>query len=120
KVTNESDAGTFDVFAYFWSNGDQWAIQSGFAADNMVWVREQGADHAETADFSNPVVTVDGDLSLYQVYLGRVELDADEVLQIYVGCAPGMSASAGSATHAFDGVTHYDGVGLARVSEVVP
>ena len=119
-VTNTENDGQFDVFAYFWSDGDQWAIQAGFDPNDLTWVREQGADQAQAAEFTADIVTADGELRLYQVYLGRVDLDLNEDLSVYIDLGFEMSTTSGNYTHAFGAVTYYDGIGLAKVTDVVP
>ncbi len=113
-VANDGAAGEFDVFAYFWSNGPgQWEIRAGLSADELIWFREQGAEQVDTADFQNTeILSVDlsdNQLVLYQVYLGRTSLESNEELSVFIGKGLGTSQNQR---------TWYDGIGIARISEL--
>lgn len=113
SYVNDGDEGTFDVFAYFWSNSpDQWEIRAGLNVTDTIWFREQGAELTEVAEIASGQILVSdtGGLSLYQAFLGRTTIDAGGELSVFIDNGLG----GGSDTR-----TWYDGIGIAPVAGVL-
>jgi hypothetical protein len=109
NVTGLAD-GAYDVFAYFWANPAQdWRLQFGMNASNMMLARVNGAQQAEAGQFdpNDPVVTLTGASSsaLYREYVGREIVKNGSALSVYVD-----DFSANATTR-----TWYDGVGYSLV-----
>jgi hypothetical protein len=105
--------GPYDLFAYFWADpSSDWRIQVGMDANNLMLVRDNGAQQAELAQFdpaSGAITLSGGGALLYRAYVGRASVTNGSPLSVYVD----DQVSSGAATR-----TWYDGVGYAPV--VVP
>jgi hypothetical protein len=105
--------GTYDIFAYFWSDNDEdWRIMAGLESTNLIDFRRYGAQHAEADQFAS-IETVSADtneLLLYRAYLGRTDVIGGTDIDVFID---DWSTSVGGAIR-----TWYDGVGYALVSEV--
>lgn len=110
------DAGTYDLFAFFWSDFDSsgsagdWRIVAGLSEGDMMVYRPRGAQQAEAEHFDLAVLTDEGNRSLYRAYLGRVVIDDGELLEVFVE-AHNTSGN---------GRVWYDGIGYAPVVTSVP
>lgn len=107
---NDGESGTFDVFAYFWSNApDQWEIRAGLGVADTIWFREQGAELTDVSEIASvPILVSDsGGLSLYQAFLGRTLIEAGNELSVFIDNGLGGTS---------DTRTWYDGIGIARVT----
>lgn len=107
---NEDGTGTFDVFAYFWSNkNEDWEIYAGLSLDDMDYFQKQSGEHADLNEFMSSVVVASGSGNelLYQVYLGRIFLNDGDNFSVFIDDGPGIGSR-----------TWYDGVGLSQVSAV--
>lgn len=104
-------AGTYDVWAYFWSDvGEAWQLQAGLSATTLALIEKQGAEHVALAELlgADAAEANAGDLQLYKVYLGRSGVGADGLLSVYVDDGLGTNGTSR---------TWYDGVGYALVPE---
>jgi hypothetical protein len=106
--------GTYDVFAYFWTDIDeQWIIEAGFAEDAMVLCEKQGAQQAETGEFDDTVLTSQGaDWALYRAYVGRTDV-AGGSLSVFIDDFE-------NATTDGQQRVWYDGLGYAEVVVAAP
>lgn len=107
---SDLEAGTYEVFAYFWADNSQdWMLQAGFTADNMLAFRSRGSQMADPAQFEqiDTVTAQGGDVQVYRVYVGRQTLAANGSIDVFVD---------DWSTSKFTERTWYDGVGVARVS----
>jgi hypothetical protein len=105
--------GTYDIFAYFWSDSDEdWRIMAGLDSTNLIDFRRYGSQHAEADQFASiETVSVDtNELLLYRAYLGRTNVLSGTDIDIFID---DWSTSVGGAIR-----TWYDGVGYALVTEV--
>ncbi|MFK7769517.1 MAG: BNR-4 repeat-containing protein [Mariniblastus sp.] len=110
-IGNDGEAGTFDVFAYFWSNrNEEWEFSAGLDPTEMDFFARKAAQHVGVDDFLNLVEVGSGNERMYQAYLGRISLDQDELFSVFINDRP--DGSGGTRR------TWYDGVGLARVNSV--
>ncbi len=80
------EAGTYDIWANFWANpDDDWRIEAGLASDNMQIFRQMACKQVMDEDHNTELVLTGGDNTfLYQAYLGRVELEAGDTLDVFV------------------------------------
>ncbi|MBX3427838.1 MAG: BNR-4 repeat-containing protein [Pirellulales bacterium] len=103
--------GTYDMFAYFWSNASaDWRLLAGLESDNLVDFRRYGSQHA-TADQFTSIETVSAEgnsMLLYRAYLGRRTVAGGENVDVFIDDWQSLS---GSAIR-----TWYDGVGYALVT----
>jgi hypothetical protein len=100
------DAGTYDVFAFFWTDVNQdWQIQAGLEADELMLFRMRGSQQATEDGFATSVVLDEGPRSLYRAYLGRVGISAGQSIDVFVDDSTGSGATS----------VWYDGIGYARV-----
>ena len=54
-------AGTYDVFAYFWSRpAEDWRLAAGFSAAQTIVFRRYSSQQAEPVQFDAAVTTVQG------------------------------------------------------------
>jgi hypothetical protein len=105
--------GTYDIFAYFWSDDDEdWRIMAGLESTNLIDFRRYGSQHAEADQFASieAVSANSNDLLLYRAYLGRTDVLGGTDIEVFID---DWSTSVGGAIR-----TWYDGVGYALVSEV--
>ncbi len=99
-------AGIYDVFAFFWCDINQdWQIQAGLAADDMMLFRRRGSQQAEADQFDVAPLLDYGTLSLYRAYVGRVDIAFGELVDVFI------DDSTGSGTQS----VWYDGLGFASV-----
>jgi hypothetical protein len=105
--------GTYDVFAYFWSNyNSTWLIEAGFTEDNMVLCEKQGAQQAEADEFDDTVlISSDLTLGLYRLYVGRTDV-GDGSISVFIDDLANVSSSSQRVW--------YDGLGYAKVIDVPP
>ena len=102
--------GTYDLFAYFWSDPNaDWGVRGGFTSDaNMLNFNKQSSQHAEASQFLGTVEVVADEAILYRAYIGRKEISGGASIDVYID---DYDASFNNEpTH-----TTYDGVGAAIV-----
>jgi hypothetical protein len=100
------EPGGYDVFAFFWSDVNQdWQVEAGLAADELILFRIRGAQQAEAEHFDVAPTLDLGNMSLYRAYLGRVNVATGESVDVFI------DDSSGSATQR----AWYDGIGVAKV-----
>jgi hypothetical protein len=107
--------GTYEVFAYFWSDDDEdWRLMAGLESNNLVDFRRFGSQHAQADQFASieTVSASSNDLLLYRAYLGRTEVVGGSDIDVFVD---DWQLFTGSAIR-----TWYDGVGYSRVTELAP
>jgi hypothetical protein len=108
------DEGTYDLFAYFWANpSEDWRVQAGLSADNMLLFREQSSQQAEQSQFDSLVTTTGGgNTALYRAYVGRASVAAGESIDVFID---DLSTTTDGKTR-----TWFDGVGYAQVFDLSP
>jgi hypothetical protein len=112
------DDGTYDIFAYFWSDDDEdWRLLGGFdnpSVTPLVDFRRFGSQHAEADQFESieTVSANSNDLQLYRAYIGRSEVVGGADIEVFID---DWQSFTGSAIR-----TWYDGVGYALVSPIGP
>jgi hypothetical protein len=109
------DDGTYDVFAYFWSDNDEdWRLLAGLETNNLIDFRRYGSQHAEADQFESigTVAANSNDLLLYRAYLGRTDVSGGADIDVFID---DWQSFTGGAIR-----TWYDGVGYALVTEPEP
>ncbi len=112
---SELDDGTYDIFAFFWSDDDEdWRLLAGLESNNLIDFRRFGSQHAEADQFvSIETVAANGnDRQLYRAYLGRTEVAGGTDIDVFID---DWQSFTGGAIR-----TWYDGVGYALVSPIGP
>jgi hypothetical protein len=110
---SELEDGTYDLFAYFWSDNDEdWRLMAGLESNNLIDFRRFGSQHAETGQFATieTVAANNNDLLLYRAYLGRTEVVGGTDVEVFID--DWQSSGVGAIR------TWYDGVGYALVSPI--
>jgi hypothetical protein len=102
--------GTYDVFAYFWSDPEaDWGVRGGFASDaNMLNFNKQSSQHAEASQFFGAVEVVADEAILYRAYIGRKEVSGGTPVDVYIDDYDSSFINRPTRTV-------YDGVGAAIV-----
>lgn len=102
-------AGTYDVFVLHWANpGGDFRIRAGLTSAEMLVLRSKASQLAVPAHFEDgtTVTRTAGAVRMYRSYVGRVELEAGESIEVLVDDTGGGALAQ----------TWYDGLGYARVS----
>ncbi len=113
------DDGTYDIWVNFWANPSyDWRIKAGLNEENMRLFRQMACQQVEDGDHTTTLVrTGDGNVFLYQAYLGRVygapHLSHFSVM-VYVDDEPVQNGTTGTRI-GNTARTWYDGVSYARV-----
>jgi hypothetical protein len=102
--------GTYDVFAYFWSDPNaDWGIRGSFEPNDMLCFNKQSSQFADATQFSGSVTVTGPGVQLYRVYVGRKEVSGGAPIVVYLDNYD--SAYSGNVPTR----TTYDGVGAALV-----
>jgi hypothetical protein len=101
--------GTYDVFAYFWSNpAEDWGLRGGFMPSDMLNFNKQSSQHAEASQFTGTVEVTSYEAILYRVYIGRKNISGGASVDVYIDDYDSTFGNRPTRTT-------YDGVGVARV-----
>jgi len=113
----EVPEGDYNVYAYFWADGDQWRIQASLTdseGDLPLFIANDPGSEATVADgddFAEPVpMLTEDNRTLWQVYLGTTGLTT--AINVYIDDDPVHLNSAAR--------TWYDGIGYEAVSAPEP
>ena len=101
--------GTYDVFAYFWSDPNaDWGIRGGFTTSDMLNFNKQSSQHAEASQFFGSVEVTSYEAILYRAYIGRKVVSGGASINV---CIDDYDSSFTNRPTR----TTYDGVGVALV-----
>jgi hypothetical protein len=91
------EEGTYDVWANFWANPDyDWRIEAGLHPDSMRIFRQMANKQVANGDHNTELVlTGENNTFLYQAYLGRVSIEADDSLNVFIDDEAIMVGTAG-------------------------
>jgi hypothetical protein len=110
--------GTYDVWVNFWANpstGNDWRIKAGLSSSNMQLFRQMACKQVEAGDHSTALVlSGGGNTFLYQAYLGRVQISANDTLDVFVDDEAIQTGQTGPLVGDVCR-TWYDGVSYAEV-----
>ena len=103
---------SYNVYAYFWSDGSGWNINAGLFDDAMLpFYDDAGTPAASDLDFASPApIVTEGNRTLYQAFLGQTVADSSGAIPVYIDDDPPVLVSGGPRTW-------YDGVGYELVPE---
>jgi hypothetical protein len=104
--------GTYDVFAYFWSDPTaNWGIMGGFTSteDDMLCFSKQSSQFAEASQFSGSITNLGTGVQLYRVYIGRKVVSGGTPIVVYLDNY-NSNYNVNAPTR-----TTYDGIGVAPV-----
>ena len=112
-----SMTGTYDVWVNFWANPTaDWRIKAGLSRDGMQVFRQMACKQVESGDYNSPIIrTGDGYTFLYQAYLGRIVVPADDAFDVFVDDEAVRTGTSGTLQGDV-ARTWYDGVSFARIS----
>ncbi len=112
-------AGTYDIWVNFWGTPTtvaDWRIRAGLSPTTMQLFRQMACKQVEIGDHVAPVVlTGTGNTFLYQAYLGRVDMAADDSFRVYVDDESIQTGTTGTRV-GNTCRTWYDGFSYARVN----
>lgn len=108
------------MWVNFWGNSSyDWRIKAGLSQDNLQVFRSMACKQVENNSHQVPVLLSGSDNTfLYQAYIGRVEKNAGEELEIFVddeSTRTGSTTSTGDITR-----TWYDGISYAIINDNLP
>jgi hypothetical protein len=112
--------GVYDLWVNFWGNPSyDWRIKAGLTSDNMQVFRSMACKQVEANDHQAPLILSGKENTfLYQAYLGRVQKNAGEELEIFVddeSTRTGSTARTGDIAR-----TWYDGISYAIINDNLP
>lgn len=114
-----AEAGTYEVWINFWANpAEDWRIKAGLAEQSMQVFRQMACQQVEAGVHENPIVrSGSGYTFLYQAYVGRVTISANEEISVFVD---DHAIQTGTASTMIGGAarTWYDGISLAKVNTI--
>ena len=116
-----SSAGNYDVWVNFWANPlEDWRVKAGFSETDMQLFRQMANKQVQAGDHNTTLIlTGSGNTFIYQAYVGRLELLANESFEVFVDDEAIQTGTIGNLIG--NSVrTWYDGISYAKVSEVVP
>lgn len=115
-----SEAGTYEVWANFWANPTaDWRIKAGLAENGMQIFRQMACKQVEAGDHDAALVlTGSGNTFLYQAYLGRVQVSANDTVRVFVDDEPIQTGTTGTRI-GNTARTWYDGISYAKVNTTV-
>jgi hypothetical protein len=115
-------SGTYDVWVNFWANpstGNDWRIKPGLSASNMQLFRQMACKQVEDGDHTTALVlSGGGNTFLYQAYLGRVQISANDTFDVFVDDEAIQTGTTGTLV-GNTCRTWYDGISYARVGTAV-
>jgi hypothetical protein len=114
-IVTDIEEGTYDVWANFWANpDDDWRIEAGLSQDNMQIFRQMACKQVSDEDHNTELVLTGGENTfLYQAYLGRVVIEADDTLNVFVDDEAIMVGTAGTEVGDICR-TWYDGISYSH------
>jgi len=109
------EEGTYDIWANFWANpADDWRIEAGLNSDNMQIFRQMACKQVMDEDHNTELILAGGgNIFLYQAYLGRVVIEADDTLNVFIDDEAIMVGTAGNEVGDICR-TWYDGISYSH------
>jgi hypothetical protein len=91
------EEGTYDIWANFWANpDDDWRIEAGLDPDSMRIFRQMACKQVVNGDHNiELVLTGEDNTFLYQAYLGRVLIEDNDTLNVFIDDEAIMVGTAG-------------------------
>lgn len=117
-----SESGTYDIWINFWGSTDaDWRVEAGLSESTMQVYRQMACKSVMDGDHNTSLIlTGTGNTYLYQAYLGRVEVSANDSINVFVD---DYAIKTGTSSTLVGDVarTWYDGISYAKIeNSVVP
>lgn len=115
-----TDAGTYEVCVNFWANpAEDWRIKAGLSAENMQVFRQMACQQVEAGAHEIPIIlSGGGNTFLYQAYVGRVTIPANESIAVLVDDYAIQTGTTGTMVGG-TARTWYDGISIAKVNTTI-
>jgi hypothetical protein len=112
--------GTYDVWVNFWANPEaDWRVKAGLTETNMQVFRHMANKQVEAGDHDTTIVlSGGGNTFLYQAYVGRLTLSANETFEVFVDDEAIQTGTSGTLVGDI-ARTWYDGISFAKLDGVV-
>jgi hypothetical protein len=111
------EPGTYEVWGNFWANPEaDWRVRAGLSADGTLLFRHKACQQIDSSAYDAPVTRAgEGNVFLYQGYLGRVEISAGGMLDVYID---DDAVETGTASTLVGNTTRtwYDGASVSAVN----
>ena len=109
--------GYYDLWVNFWANPDEdWRIKAGLNSHNLQIFRQMACKQVDSnAHTSTLELSGGGNTYLYQAYLGRVELDVDDTLEVFIDDEPIQTGTVNTLVGSWCR-TWYDGISYICLS----
>jgi hypothetical protein len=113
------EAGTYNVWVNFWGDtDDDWRIEAGLSSDNMQIFRQMACKQVDDSAHTTTLKLAEaGNIYLYQAYLGRVELEAGDTLEVFVDDEAIFIGTENTPVGDISR-TWYDGISYARAGDI--
>jgi hypothetical protein len=112
------DEGTYDLWVNFWANPTaDWRIKAGLSDGGMQVFRHMASQQVEAGAHEIPIVLTGSDnVFLYQAYVGRATIAANEAIAVFVD---DHAIQTGTASPLIGNTarTWYDGISYAKVDK---
>jgi hypothetical protein len=114
------EAGTYDIWVNFWANpAEDWRIKAGLSEQSMQVFRQMASQQVEAGAHGAPMIlNGNGNTFLYQAYVGRVTISANEAIPVFVD---DYAIQTGTVSAMIGGTarTWYDGISIATVNTTI-
>jgi len=115
-----SSAGTYDIWVNFWANPEaDWRIKAGLNENSMQVFRQMANKQVESGDHdSTIIISSAGNTFLYQAYVGRLNLSANEAFDVFIDDEAIQTGTSGTLVGDI-ARTWYDGISFAKLDGTV-
>lgn len=105
------ESGLHDVWVNFWADpGEDWRIKAGLSEDELQTYRHMASQTVSLESHLTEISISEGDLFLYQAYLGRIEAVAGQKYQVYIDDNSSAEVGNDSGDRVDSELTYYDGI----------
>ncbi|MBN2424874.1 MAG: T9SS type A sorting domain-containing protein [Calditrichaceae bacterium] len=118
-TVNLPEEGKYDFWINFWANPEyDWRIKAGLFIDDMQIFRQMASTQVEDGDHSSTLVlTGGGNTYLYQAYLGRIQVESADSVEIFIDDHAIQTGTTGTLI-GDQARTWYDGISYANVDDI--
>jgi hypothetical protein len=103
--------GYYDIWVNFWANPDEdWRIKAGLNSQNLQFFRQMACQQVDSnAHTTTLELSGGGNTFLYQAYLGRVEQEIGDTLEVFIDDEPIQTGTVNTVIGSWCR-TWYDGI----------